>query len=193
MKRFTLLLMVLAILPAMKTQAAPHPPTEPDRVVQARKHVAPELGAHFGQPVFIRIIKEDWELELWTKNNGQWSILKTYEIAGMYHLSFNIGYPNAFDVSQGRTGSYIMIHGSDVSIGCFAMTDAGIEEIYTMVNEAFKAGQPRVPVQVYPFRMTSERMKEEATNPHYDFWQLLLPGWQHTEQCHEPAPGTYEK
>ena len=224
MKRFLHLLMTLAILPAMNTQATPQPPPEPDRVVQARKHVTPELGAYFGRPVFIRIIKEDWELELWVRNNGQWSILKTYEIAGMsgelgpktaegdcqapegfyeatprglnphsmYHLSFNIGYPNAFDVSQGRTGSYIMIHGSDVSIGCFAMTDAGIEEIYTMVNEAFKAGQSCVPVQVYPFRMTHERMMEEATSPHYDFWKRLLPGWQHTEQCNEPAPGTYE-
>lgn len=215
--------MPLDILQAMNTQAAPQQPTEPDRVVQARKHVAPELGAYFGRPVFIRIIKEDWELELWTRDNAQWSILKTYEIAGMsgelgpktaegdcqapegfyeatprglnprsmYHLSFNIGYPNAFDVSLGRTGSYIMIHGSDVSIGCFAMTDAGIEEIYTMVNEAFKAGQFSVPVQVYPFRMTPERMKKEATSPHYDFWKLLLPGWLHTEQYREPAPGTY--
>src|SRR6476646_7180694 len=40
-----------------------------------------------------------------------------------YHLAFNIGYPNAFDQAKGRTGSYIMVHGNSVSIGCFAMTD----------------------------------------------------------------------
>lgn len=41
-----------------------------------------------------------------------------------YHLSFNIGYPNAYDRSLNRTGSFIMVHGRDVSIGCLAMTDS---------------------------------------------------------------------
>ena len=68
------------------------------------------------------------------------------------------------------------------------MTDARIEEIYTMVNEAFKAGVSYVPVQVYPFRMTDERMAEEAQNKHYEFWQHLLPGWQYTEQHAAPYP-----
>ena len=83
-----------------------------------------------------------------------------------FHLSFNIGYPNAYDKSLSRTGSYIMVHGGKASVGCFAMTDAGIEEIYTLVNEAFKAGAESVPVQVYPFRMTPERMAQEADNEH---------------------------
>ncbi len=197
--------------------------SEPERVTHARQHTAPVFGAHFGSPVFIRIIKEEYILELWVREFGQWQILKTYDIAGMsgdmgpktaeddeqapegfyaatpqglnprsnYHLSFNIGYPNAYDVSQGRTGSYIMIHGSDVSIGCFAMTDTGIEEIYTLVNEAFKAGQKSIPIQIYPFRMTPKRMQQEKKSPHFPFWQLLQPGRLHTEQHREPAPGIY--
>ena len=68
-----------------------------------------------------------------------------------YHLAFNIGYPNAYDRSLNRTGSFIMVHGRDVSIGCLAMTDPGIEEIYTMVEQALIHGQQRVPVQIYPF------------------------------------------
>lgn len=194
-----------------------------DRVATARKNVKSELGEHFGKPVFIRIIKEDYLFELWVQEaDGTWRILKTYEIAGMsgeigpktaegdeqapegfyrvyphsmnprsmFHLSFNIGYPNAYDRSLKRTGSYIMVHGSDESIGCFAMTDPCIEEIYTLVNEAFKAGVPNVPVQVYPFIMTEARMQEEAENEHFDFWQHLLPGWQHTETRQEPYPDT---
>lgn len=196
----------------------------PDRVAQARRNTEAAMGdTHFGCPVFIRIIKEDYELELWVKQFGAWSILKTYPIAGMsgelgpktaegdgqapegfyaatpgglnprsnYHLSFNIGYPNDYDRKLGRTGSLIMIHGSDVSIGCFAMTDAGIEEIYTFVNEAFKHGQPEVPIQVYPFRMTPERMQAEQNSPHRAFWELLSPGWEHTERYREPAPAGY--
>ncbi|MDO5471790.1 MAG: 2-dehydro-3-deoxyphosphooctonate aldolase [Akkermansia sp.] len=190
-----------------------------DRVAEARQHVEAELKEHFGKPVFLRIIKEDYELELWLQEpDGKWRLFDTYEIAAMsgelgpktkegdeqapegfyrvlpramnprsmYHLSFNIGYPNAYDRSLGRTGSYIMVHGSDVSIGCFAMTDPIIEEIYTLVNEAFRAGVKSVPVQVYPFRMTEERMQEEVSHQHFEFWQHLLPGWQYTEQHKAP-------
>lgn len=193
------------------------------RVELARLHTEPTYGDVFGCPIFIRIIKEERNLELWVKKCGQWSILKTYPIAGMsgtlgpkttegdcqapegfyearpqglnpnsnYHLSFNIGYPNAYDKRMGRTGSYIMVHGSDVSIGCFAMTDAGIEEIYTLVHEAFKAGQKAVPIQIYPFRMTKQRMQKEINSVHHAFWMMLYTGWQHTESFKEPAPLPY--
>src|SRR6195952_646894 len=40
-----------------------------------------------------------------------------------YYLSFNTGFPNAFDKSLGRTGSELMVHGDCSSRGCFAMTD----------------------------------------------------------------------
>ena len=105
-----------------------------------------------------------------------------------YHLSFNIGYPNAYDRQLGRTGSLIMVHGEDVSIGCIAMGNNGIEEIYTMVADALAAGQPQVPVQVYPFEMSPARMAKEKGSPHYAFWQTLLPGWQHTREKRAPYP-----
>ncbi len=104
-----------------------------------------------------------------------------------YHLACNIGYPNAYDRSLGRTGSFIMLHGSDASAGCFAMTDAGIEEIYTLVNEAFRAGQARVEVHIYPFEMTPERMEKEKDSPHIDFWRSLHPRWQRTHDQGSPA------
>ena len=192
-----------------------------DRVATARQNVQEEFGEHFGKPVFIRIIKDDRDLELWVQEaDKSWRILKTYHIFGMsgdlgpktaegdeqapegfyrvyprsmnprskFHLAFNIGYPNAYDRSLERTGSFIMVHGNILSIGCFAMTDSRVEEIYTLVNEAFKAGVSYVPVQVYPFRMTPERMQEEQENEHYAFWQHLLPGWQHTETTATPYP-----
>ena len=55
--------------------------TAGDRVTTARQHVMTRLGQHFGKPVFIRIIKEDWELELWMKEpDNTWHILRIYEI-----------------------------------------------------------------------------------------------------------------
>lgn len=90
-----------------------------------------------------------------------------------YHLSFDIGYPNAHDQSLGRTGSLIMIHGSDVSIGCFAMTDPVIEEIYFLVEAALAKGQAHVPVHIFPFRMTSARLTQATGDPHLGFWTEL--------------------
>lgn len=94
-----------------------------------------------------------------------------------YHLSFNIGFPNAYDKAHGRTGSFIMIHGSNVSIGCLAMTDEKIEEIYTLCDAAHKAGQPFFRVHIFPFRMTAQRMEKAANSKHLPFWQNLKTGY----------------
>ena len=53
-----------------------------------------------------------------------------------YYLSFNVGYPNAYDRALGRTGGSVMVHGVCSSAGCFSMTDAQIAEIKSgVVNE----------------------------------------------------------
>ena len=90
-----------------------------------------------------------------------------------YHLSFDIGYPNTFDRAHRRTGSLIMIHGNRVSIGCFAMTDVSIEEIYTLCAVALTKGQKFFRVHSFPFRMTDERLQKEKENHHYAFWSQL--------------------
>ncbi|MDO4220712.1 MAG: 2-dehydro-3-deoxyphosphooctonate aldolase [Akkermansia sp.] len=195
-------------------------PDEPDRVAIAYRHVKPAWGAHFGKPVFIRIIKEKRELELHVREEEEnsWHLLKTYPIAAMsgtlgpkqaegdlqapegfyevypsslnprsnHWLAFNVGYPNAYDRSLGRTGSYIMVHGGASSVGCFAITDPAIEEVYTMVHQALEAGQKYVPVQIYPFEMTPQRMQNEQDSPHHEFWQYLQPGWQFTHEHAAP-------
>ena len=61
-------------------------------------------------------------------------------MSGRY-LTFNIGFPNAFDRSLGRTGSFLMVHGGCKSVGCYAMTDYAMDEIYGLVDEAFRGGQ----------------------------------------------------
>jgi murein L,D-transpeptidase YafK len=90
-----------------------------------------------------------------------------------YHLSFNLGYPNAFDQAHQRTGSALMVHGNCVSIGCYAMTDAKIEEIYTLMNHAFAAGQKYVQVHALPFRMDPKRLLKAQADPNFAFWQDL--------------------
>jgi murein L,D-transpeptidase YafK len=97
--------------------------------------------------------------------------------ASSYHLSFNLGFPNVYDRAQGYTGSYLMVHGACVSIGCYAMTDDGIEEIWTLMQIAFEGGQRSVPVHIFPFEMTDENMALALGHEDYAFWQELAPIW----------------
>lgn len=103
-----------------------------------------------------------------------------------YHLSFDIGFPNAYDRAHKRTGSLIMVHGNCVSIGCFAMGDAAIEEIYGLVEAALKHGQAVVRVQSFPFRMTEERMNRARRNQWIPFWRNLKEGYDWFEREHIP-------
>lgn len=109
-----------------------------------------------------------------------------------FHLAFNIGYPNAYDRHHGRTGSHIMIHGNRVSIGCLAMTDAKIEEIYTLCAAALEAGQPYFRVHLFPFRMTAERMEREKESEWFDFWTNLKEGHDLFERTTIPPEVTVE-
>ncbi len=81
-----------------------------------------------------------------------------YQIEGLnpnssYHLSMKLNYPNLFDlkhaVSEGRTepGSNIFIHGKASSVGCLAMGDEPIEELFVL---AAKVGHENVRVVIAP-------------------------------------------
>ena len=107
-----------------------------------------------------------------------------------YHLSFNLGFPNAYDRALGRTGSFLMVHGDCVSVGCYAMTDAGIEEIYALVERAFAGGQPGVRVHVFPFPLTTANLAAQADNPNHAFWQNLKTGWERFETDARPPDVT---
>jgi len=109
-----------------------------------------------------------------------------------FHLSFNIGYPNLYDHAHQRTGSAIMVHGNTLSIGCFAMTDPMIEEIYTIADHALNAKQRFFRVHVFPFRMTDANMTRHAQSPHIIFWKNLQEGYRFFERTHRPPNAIVE-
>jgi len=103
------------------------------------------------------------------------------------HLAFNVGFPNAFDRAHDRTGSFIMIHGRVGSIGCLAMTDPYIEEIYTICHAALSSGkQKRFQVQMFPFRMTSQNMNRYVAHKDHPFWQDIREGYDYFEAKRVP-------
>ena len=103
-----------------------------------------------------------------------------------FHLAFNIGYPNQYDLEHNASGGLIMVHGKRASIGCFAMTDRIIEEIYTIADRALNAGQAAFPVHIFPFRMTPANMQRHGASPHIGFWRSLLHGYTLFELTHVP-------
>lgn len=98
-----------------------------------------------------------------------------------YHLSFNIGFPNAYDRANGRTGQNLMVHGACSSSGCYSMTDAQIEQIYAFGRDAFQGGQTEFQIQAFPFRMTAANMARYRNDPNYDFWKMLKVGYDNFE------------
>lgn len=201
--------------------------TSPSRAAAAADRAEPRLrealraaDLQFGAPVFLRIFKQEAQLELWMRGaDAKFVRLRTYPICtfsgrlgpklrvgdgqapegfysvrqsqlnpwSSYHLSFDLGYPNAYDRAHGRTGSLLMVHGNCVSIGCYAMGDANIEEIYTLVAAALAHGQAAVPVHALPFRF--DRTDAAAlidASPWRDFWTELRAGWSAFEATRVP-------
>lgn len=165
----------------------------------------------FGAPLFIRIFKQENELEVWLEDKrGTFKHLKTYPICfhsgtigpkleegdlqspegfyrvektGMnpwsnYHLAINLGYPNAYDTVHERTGGDLMIHGRCSSSGCFAMTDYYMDELYTIADAAFSAGQNCFQVHIFPFRFTGNRLENYRGSRWENFWHNLREGYR---------------
>ncbi|WP_291173981.1 murein L,D-transpeptidase family protein [Hyphomicrobium sp.] len=175
-------------------------------------------GLKVGDPIFMRIFKREFELELWMLRDGRFHRFVTYPICkwsgelgpkiktgdrqapeGFYtvdatalnpksawHRSFNLGFPNTYDRAFGRTGSFLMVHGGCGSIGCYAMTNPVIDEIWRLVTAALSGGQQRFQVQVFPFRMTERNLARHAGSPLADFWAGLKPGYDLFEASQIP-------
>lgn len=196
-----------------------------DRAARAAARVQPALerdlaraGLRWGAPVFIRIFKDESELELWVDNGQRFELFRTYPVCtwsgslgpklrqgdgqspegfytvaagqlnprSQYHLSFNLGYPNAYDRAHGRTGDFLMVHGSCVSIGCYAMGDANIEQIYSLLAASLADGQAAVPVHVFPFRFDARADSEWRSDPWAGFWDNLREGHDAFERTGRP-------
>ena len=178
-------------------------------------------GMSASSPVFVRIFKEESELEIWKlRDDGHYHHFKSYPICNwsgglgpkvkqgdhqapegfytvgrdqlnptsQFHLAFNVGFPNAYDRAHGRTGAHLMVHGDCRSAGCYAMTDALVEEIYGLAREAFLGGQEKFDVHAFPFRMTPENLKRHAKSPYVPFWNTMKEGYDYFELTRLPPP-----
>jgi murein L,D-transpeptidase YafK len=102
------------------------------------------------------------------------------------YRSFSLGYPNVYDQSYGRTGSFLMVHGGCASIGCYAVTDLVVDEIWRVVTAALDQGQARFPVHAFPFRMTDRAVALHRGSKWQGFWSELKTGYDLFERSHVP-------
>jgi murein L,D-transpeptidase YafK len=208
-------------IPVFSRQQVPSSPRSREAVARVVPSLIRQLESRnlsYGSPIFIRIFKEERELEFWLRKGKKYNLFRTYPIAAMsgqlgpkllegdrqapegfyyvspsrmnpnsrFHLSMNLGYPNRYDRVHGRTGSALMIHGGRASIGCFAMTDPKIEEIYAMADAALRNGQMFFRVHCFPFRMSEANMKKYAQSKWNSFWANLKPGYDFFESSKSP-------
>jgi len=106
--------------------------------------------------------------------------------SGRWPRSLNLGFPNVYDRSMMRTGSYILVHGGCTSVGCFAMTNPVIAEVFGLVQNALKAGQVHVPVHVFPYRMTHANLEKHQNSEWANFWRNLKTGYDSFETTRLP-------
>ena len=228
---FLILIICLLWLPITADARVP----ESERSRDAIQRVMPSLkrdlrasGFRLGSPLFIRVFKEEAELEIWLRKGQNFALFRTYPICtysgglgpklreqdeqspeGFYivqardmnpnsrfHLSFDLGYPNAFDKTHGRTGSLLMVHGDCKSRGCFAMArtpwpeaednEEAIEEIWTLMAAAFRKGQPFISVHALPFRLTEKNLHKHRRSKWTNFWRQLKDGYDLFEMMRIP-------
>ena len=86
--------------------------------------------------------------------------------------------------------TFLMVHGNCVSIGCYAMTDPAIEEIYLIAEAAFAGGQAFFRTHIFPFRMTEESLEKHQRSRWTPFWENLKEGYDLFERNRLPPDAT---
>ncbi len=103
-----------------------------------------------------------------------------------FYLSFNLGYPNKLEEALGYEGAALMVHGACSSSGCYALTDAGVAEIYAVARDALIGGQTSFQVQSLPFRMTPRNLAAHRGDPNMTFWLNLKQGSDQFDVTRQP-------
>jgi hypothetical protein len=103
-----------------------------------------------------------------------------------FHLSLGLDYPNAADLvhsDKEKPGFDIYIHGNNMSIGCLAVGDDMIEELYLLAADFRAARNDAIQVHIFPMRMQGADWDNLCANhpEHVPFWEELEPIYKEFE------------
>lgn len=96
-----------------------------------------------------------------------------------FHLAAKVSYPNGSDRVLGdkqQPGSDIMIHGGCASIGCIALTDERIEELWVMGTSVLYKGET-IHVHIFPSRDMDGLLADPRHAEHHAFWANIKEGF----------------
>jgi murein L,D-transpeptidase YafK len=120
-----------------------------------------------------------------------------------FHLSLGINYPNQADKKRSNAsnlGGDIFIHGNCVSIGCMAMTDNTIKEIYILSVMAKNAGQNKIPVIIAPFKFHDPQNSNyinsqdyQSYSNHFKLWNSIKSGIETYKKSKKSPEVTIDK
>jgi murein L,D-transpeptidase YafK len=95
--------------------------------------------------------------------------IRNFNPTSRFYLSLGLNYPSERDQIRGQKlglsaslGSDIYIHGDCVSVGCLALTDDYIKEVYLLAFWAQNMGQKQVPVHIFPAKTIVDKEKSAA-------------------------------
>ena len=108
-------------------------------------------------------------------------VLDLFNNHSQFYLSMRISYPNKYDKAHRRTGSAIMIHGNCVSIGCLAMSDERIQELWVM-TKATHDNRAKVHVHLFPARDLDTLIAGQKDEKLKSFWVNIKEGFDYFEQ-----------
>ncbi len=103
-----------------------------------------------------------------------------------FHLSLGINYPNVSDRLLGvrsKLGGDIYIHGGCISLGCVAIDNNQIEEVYWLAVQSRNSGQVQLPVHIFPYRFNDPKHQslESVYARHEPLWRGLRTGYDKFE------------
>jgi murein L,D-transpeptidase YafK len=119
--------------------------------------------------------------------------LDQFNPRSQFQLSMRVSYPNEADrhLGQRPLGGAIYVHGNCMSIGCIAIQDGPIEELYLMVLAARGRMKRDVPIHIFPRRLDARGLAALEKHPRATprlvaFWRGLEPGWSLFEETRRP-------
>lgn len=119
-------------------------------------------------------------------------VVSQFNPTSNFHLSMKVSYPNASDLKRSdpkTPGGLIYLHGGCASIGCIAIGDEAIEEVYLLGLSA--AGE--IPFDIFPMRLTDEAIAQQAPSPHADLWRELKPYFDAFEAGRRPVRAVVDR
>jgi murein L,D-transpeptidase YafK len=109
-----------------------------------------------------------------------------------FHLSLRVSYPNPSDLKHAcpnKPGSDIMVHGGCSSIGCIAITDDLIKEVYLLALYA-QTQKSKLNLYIFPSRfdeafMQNQQVIAQSLSTDWISSEALIAFWQTLKTAHD--------